>query len=268
MPSDTAALPEYAQPPVVEVVCGTAFEPVPNLTVPHLGLFWQRLGAEYTRCVEAPPLATLEEQFDVDGGAVAGVELPGVLPAPRVWFVHRDDSRIVQVQRERFLCNWRKTHADHQYPRYQNVISSFDAQLQLFHDFVGEYAHIPLVHRQYELTYINHISDGLPWRSLEDIGAALPDFAWRRQKRFLPAAELCDLRLAFRLPRDVGRVHMRVNNAFRKADRHPLLVLELTARGFHTSRRDWFDIAHDFIVRTFADLTSSQLQQEVWRRSR
>jgi len=50
----------------------------------------------------------------------------------------------------------------------------------------------------------------------------------------------------------------------------PVLRLELTARGIGATQsldtmRQWFDFAHETIVRAFADLTSEQVQRDVWK---
>jgi hypothetical protein len=54
-------------------------------------------------------------------------------------------------------------------------------------------------------------------------------------------------------------------------DKVPLFVLELTARGLGESTnknttREWFDVAHECIVRGFTDLTTHAVQKEFWER--
>jgi hypothetical protein len=49
----------------------------------------------------------------------------------------------------------------------------------------------------------------------------------------------------------------------------PVLVLNLTARGFaECGLKDWFDMAHERIVRTFADLTGPSIQKTIWKRKK
>jgi hypothetical protein len=50
-----------------------------------------------------------------------------------------------------------------------------------------------------------------------------------------------------------------------------MLLLELTVRGIgqfksHEQMWEWFDLAHKWIVYGFADLTSKEVQKEIWKR--
>jgi hypothetical protein len=52
----------------------------------------------------------------------------------------------------------------------------------------------------------------------------------------------------------------------------PLLVAELTVRGIGPDRSvegmwSWFDLAREWIVRGFADVTGPDVQQNIWRRN-
>jgi hypothetical protein len=57
----------------------------------------------------------------------------------------------------------------------------------------------------------------------------------------------------------------------RKRDNVPIFILDLTVRGNvaeHSAEVlwDWFDIAHQWIVFGFSDLTSREVQDLVWER--
>jgi uncharacterized protein (TIGR04255 family) len=264
--SDRRSLPEYENPPVVEVVCGVSFASIQQFTIPYLGLFWKELGDDFTSCQEVQPLTTVLEQSD--GTTQVEISL-GPLPTfvPRVWFLHRAGDQIVQIQRDRFLCNWRKTDQKHAYPRYGWVIGQFNDRLALFERFLRQHWRVQVPHRQYELSYINHIPAHAAWQTLADLGSVLPDLAWRvAEARFLPNPEVVDVQLSFRLPSGGGRLHVRAHSGARLEDKIPVLVLELTARGFGVDRPRWFDLAHEWIVRGFADLTGESVQRNVWRR--
>jgi hypothetical protein len=116
---------------------------------------------------------------------------------------------------------------------------------------------------QYEVSYINHIFEGdSAWRPAAQLGELLPDFRWRPEPRFLKSPERVDHRLSFLMPN--GRLHVRAQHAHRREDYHPVLVIELTARGFGADRAAWFRSAHDWIVFGFEDLTSSEVQEQAW----
>lgn len=263
-------LPDYEKPPVVEVVYGVLFKPLESLLAPHLGLLWTRLGPEYAKCEEVPPIPQVIERFEE--ADEPEIQVTNVAPLARAWFIHSDDTAVIQVQRDRFLCNWRKIRAENPYPRYETLVGCFKERLGQFESFLEETALGRVEPLQYELTYINHIPHGEGWDTLGDLGKVLNDFCWREDAtRFLPAPDSINLRTSFVLPNRDGRLHVSVRNATRKKDRVATVLVELTARGIPTERSreamwSWFDLAREWIVRGFADLTAADLQTKAWGR--
>ena len=46
-----------------------------------------------------------------------------------------------------------------------------------------------------------------------------------------------------------------------------MFVLDLTTRGISNEGiQEWFDMAHEWIVRGFEDLTTSEIQEKVWKK--
>ncbi len=265
-------LPDYESPPVIEVVCGIQFEPLPKFQAASLGLFWQRVRDEYTCAQEVPPLPAVVERFGVDAMPTSPqAELSAVPPLPRMFFVHREPSWLIQLQRERFLHNWRKDKESEVYPRYPAVFEKFWKAWVRFVQFCrDEDLGNPGIN-QLEITYINHIPSGAAWESLADVAKVFPDLSWRNAARFLPSPESVGLRLAFALPESQGRLHVSLKHAIRVADDQPVLLCELTARGMprgsdEAAIRDWFDLGREWIVRGFADLVGEAVQRECWGR--
>jgi len=269
---NTSDLPDYDNPPVDEVVCGILFAELGKVCVPHFGQLWEVYRPEYSICKDVTPLLPTVERFDETPSAeVSFSEVP---PLPRVWFIHSDDTKIIQVQRDRFLHNWRRGKQGVSYPRYPFVIEAFREQFTKFQSFLaasdlGEVAPI-----QYEMTYINQIPKGEGWSSIADLGTVFPDFCFRPQEhRFLPAPEGLNVRASYLLPGGVGRLHATIRSAVRRVDNRPIVLFELTARGIGpTNTLDaiwtWFDLAREWIVRAFTDLTSEHMHKNVWRRQR
>ncbi len=266
-------LPEFDNPPVNEVVCGVLFRSVDNLLAPHLGLLWDRFKAEYPSCQEAPPIIPIIEGFG-EGAARNKPEFAEIPPLPRVWFVHANGNGIIQVQRDRFLHNWRKLNAENTYPRYGHVFGRFLKHLGTLQEFVAEHKLGAVEPLQYEMTYVNHIYKDEGWAANSDVGKIFADFGWRaEQERFLPPPEGINWRTTFVLPRKMGRLHASIQNGESREDNRPLFVFELTVRGMATEKslpamQGWFDMAHEWIVRGFADLTNERTQNDVWRRTR
>jgi uncharacterized protein (TIGR04255 family) len=40
-------LPDYKNPPVIEVACGISFETIEKLRGPHFGLFWKKVRKKF-----------------------------------------------------------------------------------------------------------------------------------------------------------------------------------------------------------------------------
>ena len=152
-------------------------------------------------------------------------------------------------------------------PHYTWISKQFNERLALFELFVEQKFAAKVAAKQFELTYINHVSDDSGWRTVEDLASVLPDMSWRTQPRFLPMPEGVNFSAVFKLPATAGRLHLRAQSAQRRPDGKPVLVLELTARGFLPDRTEWFDLAHDWIVRAFSDLTGQEVQSQTWRRT-
>src|SRR6266436_4453020 len=100
-------LPEYDNPPVNEVVCGILFKRIDGFLNPYLGLLWEQYKPEYSECLEVVPLIPVIESFDTPSPSEPQLDLEAPL-LPRTWFVHANGNGVIQVQRDRFLHNWRK----------------------------------------------------------------------------------------------------------------------------------------------------------------
>jgi uncharacterized protein (TIGR04255 family) len=84
----------------------------------------------------------------------------------------------------------------------------------------------------------------------------------------LPNPNRVSWQTEFLLPDKKGHLLVNLKSAVRTEDKVNLFVLDLTARGNieSTEKSDilqWFDLAHEWIVRGFTDLTTPALH-EIW----
>ncbi|MEQ9550044.1 MAG: TIGR04255 family protein [Coleofasciculus sp. G3-WIS-01] len=262
-------LPSYEEPPVTEVVCSVLFKSIEEFLSPHIGLLWQRFQPEYPFCNDVAPITPRIEVFN-QPEIEPIVELSDIPPLPRVCLFSNDGTKIIQIQRDRFIHNWRKISPESEYPRYKNLIQRFQEYLSTFDDFLVEAQLEPIQPLQYELTYVNQIPQGDTWSTLEDIGNVFPDLTWNaNSQRFLSPPQRISWSTVFELPDELGRLHASVKYVV--LNNHPTLLLQLTVRGIgsYTSRealQNWFDIGHEWIVRAFADLTEEGIQTNIWKR--
>ncbi len=256
---ESRSLPDFKKPPVIEVVCGIVFEKIENFRAHHLGLFWQKVQGEFPTCEHAARLGFNSESPDLTNYL------------PRVWFVSKEQNRLIQLQDDRFFFNWRKTEQEKAYPQYSTIIEAFKANLGIFQEFLKEEGLGSVNPNTCELTYINHIPKGEGWKSLNDISGVFRDIAWDSSERFLPEPIGLGGQLVFSLGEDKGRLNIILQHGEKKIDKCPILILQISARGLGGNKSmekvwDWFEIAHEWIVCGFADLTGTTIQKDVWQR--
>lgn len=259
----SVSIPSYKKPPINEVVCGLRFHTTDKLRIPHIGLFWNKFRTDYPRIQHAPPIVSVKGGLQID-------QETG-MPIPRVWFINESDDQLIQFQFDRFYFNWRRRQSD--YPRYSHVIKQFGSILATIESFFKEFELGDLNPIEYELSYINHILKGEEWNTIEDLPKIFSDFVWgQRAERFLPNPLNLAWKTEFPLPEKMGRLVVTLNQSVRIDDKVPIFVLELNASGLNESadKKDfhkWFDVAHEWIVRGFTDITTPEAHQ-IWEREK
>lgn len=262
-PSLSVSNPSFRRPPLDEVVFGVRFEPLGNFKVPFFGLLWQKFRSEYPTVEHATPLTA---------GTTLAIDTASGAPLPRVWFVNETDDELVQFQVDLLYYNWR--HREKEYPRYATNFPKFEAAKNSLESLLAELALDPIIIVEHELTYINQIPQGQGWDTLADLPKVLPIFCVTSENfSFLPHPKNLIWSMRFDLPDSMGNLDVRLNQATRRTDKHPVLLLQLSAKGkamsaTWDSSRAWFNTAHDWIVKGFADLTAPEIQEQFWERER
>ena len=249
----------FRQPPVVEVVCGVMFEPMPRFSTAFFGVLWNLFGEEFPKTQDQQPLPSL-----VVPGQTFQVAQP---PMPRVWFVSDDDTKLIQVQRDRFHYNWRRRGEDYEYPKFPSVFAPFKRYYEILAGFDRDAGGDGLNERHYELTYINHIPVSSHWAGFHEVAKVLPDISWRNEdSRFLPAPSAFRWDAQFPMPDGAGVLTAVARSARSTETGEPVLALDLTASGpaGTLSFDDWFTLAREWIVKGFIDLTDVNMQKQVW----
>ena len=118
------SLPDFNNPPVNEVVCGLSFEKLKGFKSHHLGLFWLKIKDEFPLVEHAVRLEYNPQQFDLKEYL------------PRVWFIRKEQNRLIQLQDDKFYFNWRRMQEDETYPRYKTIIEDFKNNLSKFDNFL------------------------------------------------------------------------------------------------------------------------------------
>jgi uncharacterized protein (TIGR04255 family) len=263
-------LPKFKSPPVTETILDIGFSPLAQWDVHHYGLFWDQVKDEFPRFETKVPVPRHIEEF----GERKAPELPRVQMMEaqdlRGWLI-AENQRLIQLQRDRFIYNWRKDGSGAPYPQYEGgVREEFIKQLFRFVEYVStrKLGQIDVV--QCELTYLNQLEIGKGWQSAADFGKVFT--CWENASyQFLPSPEGISFDIHYRMPENVGRLHVSVRPAFRNSDGTELLRFTLTARGMPADNTileaiKWLDMAREWIVRAFADLTTPTMHK-IWERT-
>jgi uncharacterized protein (TIGR04255 family) len=274
MTSKQLTLPEFENPPVSEVAISIEFQPLTGWRGPHAGLYWSRINREYPQTEVVPPLSSQLERFDEGLFQAPAVQIEMMRPdASRVWFVGDPPTYLVQIQRNRFIVNWRKVTGDEIYPRYDKEMRPrFLREWQRFQQFVSEHNLGAIDVAQCEITYVNDILRGEAWNSFAESLTLLANWTPRGTINFLPPPETLTIAGAVRMPEDRGRLHFATQHVIRQIDQREAIQLRLVARGRPQTTSDddvlkWIDMGHEWIVLGFADITSAKAQ-ELWKRIR
>lgn len=250
----------FRNPPINELVIGTYFTPpLADMRSEHIGLFWQAIRAAFPVVRQNLPL-----------GVGPNVPVDEVFPMPRYWFVSEDDTRLIQLQRDAFIFNWRRRHDE--YPRFHKDIKPmFDRCYGLFEEFVRTEIGVSDLHIGVcELNYVNVLEQSKLWAGPEDTTRIMPSFS-------LPVLGVegdsypdfnCDY--AYGVSPDL-QLNIRARSTFKDSKKTVrMLIFEIRASGrFDQAGKlaadEWFERAHDKLNECFRGVTSPDVQNEVWQ---
>src|SRR6059036_832164 len=142
MAKQAHAIRDFTNPPVIETVLSVQFAPLSKFSIPHFGLYWQKVRHKFPRTELRPPVAHVKEQFG-SGEEKAAIQfsiefVPATALQVRCWFLDQKGNRFLQVQNDRFIHNWQKVAGDETYPRYESVRSDFVEEWVRFRQFLSE----------------------------------------------------------------------------------------------------------------------------------
>ncbi len=264
-------LPDYGKPPVVEVAMGVQFAPIELFSAAHVGLYWATIRDTFTHVEEQVPIAHVVEcpveQQTPTGAKVTISQKPEL---PRILFIDNNDSRIIQIQRDRFLHNWRKQNPSDEYPRFPSVQEDFFRYWTGFTGFLTDQK-LTVQPDQCELTYVNHIRQGEGWETMADFSSLFTNFVWNTRSEFLPIPDNVRWALRFPFPEQMGRLYVDVVTVRVPPENYLAIRFTLTARGKPSNFEDvdgmkqWYELAREWIVRGFADLVG-EVTDTLWEK--
>ena len=262
---------DFAKPPVDEVVLSILFKPLNKFLAPHLGELWHEFKKDrFVHILERPPINPTIEVFP-NQDEEAEFEISNVPPFARIWFIHESESKILQVQRDRFTFNWRRTDSDQKYPGFSSIFENFEDFYNRFSEIMKNLEIGSVTPLQYELSYIDQLMHGDGWNTLNDIDKIYNMFIDSQQSdSFWEGAEFVILQTSFPMQDLRGRLHLAISNRVRMPDQRQTLQTDFTMRGFPANTAHpmgmWFKAAHDQIQEKFVCMFTEDIQTQIWER--
>jgi uncharacterized protein (TIGR04255 family) len=256
------ALPDYVQPPLVEVALGVMFRPLAALNFAGLADLRTRWSDDYPVTQQQPPLPP---SSIVGQGAFPMVVEVGAPPI-RVWLLNESQDRLVQVQQDRLVANWRATDGAGGYPRYETLRRDFEARWDDFQQFLLERVPGGARPLTVEVTYINVIEP------LSAQPVAISDVLRAHQpiSSHLDAPVQSNVAYAFDLAAIDGYPSQVTLSAAPDTSRSPSpLILQISANAAAAEGKQLFEVldtAHEHVVRLFDEVTTEPMRNR-WGRS-
>jgi len=265
-----AGLPDFAEPPLNEVVLGVQFATPSGYQQIHAGRVWDLFQAEYSVVQEYPPLVPNFETFGLPHQhfAVPPISFNHGTSHSRYWFLRPEGDELIQFQADKFLHNWRKNPiGDTEYPRYEAIISKFQAGLSRVEDYMVGLSGSPLAINQCEITYINRIATGVG-----DEQKSLANwFGFINPADFNPEDVSISLREILKTSegKPFARIYVEISTAYFPTG-EKFYAMNINVRGAPktnsiASAIEFLDIGRVAIVNKFAQITTPQAHA-FWKR--
>lgn len=256
----STALPDYKQPPVVEVLIAVFFARLESFTVIDYGMFLEKIRDRYPKIEERTPLLT--------GSASELLTLP---PYPRLIFKDESESFLMQLQPDVFISNWRKQKSIDQYPHFGEAQGRFWTGWKLLQEMAEERSLGKIQPSRFEVTYLNQLVPDQGVSAIRAMSELVPlvDLSFLNAGKILPAPKTANLVLQFPMDAKDATLTATLQQGNRTEDNREVLQLELTARMFASGSEgeleNFLDEAHRWIVQGFTDLTSATAHKK-WER--
>jgi uncharacterized protein (TIGR04255 family) len=186
----------------------------------------------------------------------------------RCLFHHVSEDRLIQLQNDRFVLNWRRGDSDEKYAGYERIRLICEREWERFNRFLDASSIKRPVLRACEVTYINQLEKGNGWDSFGDLKKVIRNWTDGAGSNFLPAPSAIAMSVTYPMPDTRGTLTVQLEPAVRLNDGVEILQLVLTARGKPESAETsallaWFDFGHEWIVRGFDGFTARAMH-EIW----
>jgi len=281
----TGVLPEYSNPPVVQMSLGIHFDELPDVRAAHLGVFAEDLATAgrfaWDDIEEDWPAPIVIEQFAADSTRPPfRLQIADELPPPRTILRDASAHRSLAMQRDSLEYSWWKDASHGTYPRYSALVEEFLPLMAEHSSFMAAKQLGQVRIRQVEVVYRNALQRGVDWPAEGSAAQILR--TWTPViDATLPDVEDAHFAQTHVLRDDEGQPHARLYISldtmmpppFRRAPDTDWASLTLTYRGLAPagvtpeSVKPLLGAGREAIVRSFTSVTTPDAHER-WRRTR
>lgn len=261
-------LPDFTNPPVIEVLIDTQFESIPGYSPIYANDVWDLFRDSFPKFEEQRALLPSFETFGSAGQQQIMLKIKQASTPPRFWFLSENGDHLIQFQSDRFIRNWRKNDsADDEYPRFESIMDSYSREFSELESYISRKFSHTLAINQCEVRYVNSIP-------IEDLGGG------SESRKFLRFGDFGDstaddflVRFRRTIREESGEPIFRLVcecGSARTSKGELVLKLDILARGAPkgTSLKDaqvFCLRAREKIVRLFTEITT-EYAHKIWGR--
>lgn len=260
---------DFKKPPAVETLLGAHFAPLANWRTPNFGLFWNDIKKEYPTVEVLPPLPG-DPPFKVElEQEQAKLRVSGEIPV-RWWYFHKTDRRLIQIQSNSFIQNWRKRSENDPYIHYGELRPAFKEIWTKYLSFLRKNNVAQPKVQRCEVAYVNHIDKGVGWNRFADLSHVISAWSPQQPSRFLPHVNTVALTAVYPMAKQNGTLTISLQPGVRQSDGKTTLQLVVAAkcRPLSSGTADLlssFDLCREWVVEGFTDFTTEDMHQ-IWQK--
>lgn len=242
---------EYKNAPIAEVVIGMQFDGK-VFDNPYIYNFYQDYKGQFPIIKENPALPSVIER--IEGGAENKI-LQGF--ESRKFFINGNNSKLIQLQPDRLLFNWKRTTEQLEYPHFHAVLEEF---MNIYTRLDAD-CDLDTKITQVEITYLDHIVLDNFQKTDFNPNGILDIIAFNEE------TNINHLKFEIGIPKEElsGNIKVNITSALRNQDKGKVLVMENTCRGAlgKLKKEEWFKKAHNELIDLFDSITSDNAKK-VW----
>jgi len=232
-------------PPLVELVIGIQFNnPIINNELINK-IYNSLFISDFPKIEEKQPIPSAIEEFNKP-------TITRILNGfhSRKLFISCDNNKLIQIQPDKILFNWRKVSNEDLYPRFNNVFQEFFTHLNKIEKLIKCKDEI----NQYEITYIDHFQLDLFNIVSYNLSKIFNVFTLKE--------ELSSILIIYSIPQSLinGNLNMSFQSAIRSIDNKKIIAVESSCRGYkkEDTINEWFKNSHDILYDYFFSILTEE----------